>query len=115
LCKVIVWGALASPTIVDPKERLLGVTVALTMVPVPDNATVWGLLLALSVKTNVAVRVPVAVGWNTMLAVQLDEAARVAPQKLSTIAKSPASGPDMETPFIGMATGLPLVSVAICT
>jgi len=109
------WGALVNPTVVDPKMRLPGVTVALTIVPVPDNATVCGLLLALSVKTKVAVRVPVAVGWNTILAVQLDEAARIAPQKLLTIAKSPVSGPDMETLVIGMATGLPSLKVAICT
>ena len=46
LSNLIDWGALVNPTVVDPKMRLPGVTVALTIVPVPDNATVWGLLLA---------------------------------------------------------------------
>ena len=60
-------------------------------------------------------RVPVAVGWNAMLAVQLAEDARIATQLLLTIAKSAASGPDMETLVIGMATGLPLFKLTVCT
>src|SRR2546423_9961858 len=36
-------------------------------VPVPDTAAVWGLLLALSVTVNVALREPVAVGVKVTL------------------------------------------------
>lgn len=40
LCRVMVWGALVSPTIVDAKERLPGETLAPERVPVPESATV---------------------------------------------------------------------------
>lgn len=42
-------------------------------------------MLALSVKSTVAVRVPEAVGLNTMLTAQLDEEARLDPQVLEDI------------------------------
>jgi hypothetical protein len=42
-------------------------------------------LLALSVKSNVAVRVPDAAGLNTMLTEQLDEEARLEPHVLEEI------------------------------
>src|SRR5256885_16599568 len=46
-------------------------------VPVPDTPEVWGLLLALSVTANVALRDPVAVGVNVTLIVQVALAAKV--------------------------------------
>ena len=46
----------------------------------PERATVCGLFVAESVKLNVAVRVPVAVGLNTTDAVQFPDAARLVPQ-----------------------------------
>src|SRR6266566_1571497 len=46
-------------------------------VPVPDTPAVWGVLLALSVTVNVALRVPVAAGVKLTLMVQLPLAARV--------------------------------------
>src|SRR5256712_484762 len=46
-------------------------------VPVPDTAAVWGLLPALSVAVNVALRVPVAVGVKVTLMVQVPLAAKV--------------------------------------
>ncbi len=98
---------------VAPKFRLPGVTVAPTIVPVPERATVCELLVALSLKTRMAVRVPVAVGWNAMLAVQLDEAPSSATQLLVTMAKSAASGPNILTLVIGIATGLPLFKLAV--
>jgi hypothetical protein len=65
------------------------------LAPVPESATDCGLLLAASVKFNVALRVPVAVGENVTLTVQLDKAARLVPQILLEIAKSPAFVPEM--------------------
>ena len=54
-------------------------------VPVPESATVWGLLVAESLKFKVAVRVPVAVGEKTIVAVQAAEAARLVPHVLLEI------------------------------
>src|SRR5437660_798570 len=45
-------------------------------IPVPDTPAVWGLLLALSVTVNVALREPVAVGVKVTLIVQVPLAAR---------------------------------------
>src|SRR2546421_40767 len=65
------------PTLWLPKsgtgegERLGGA------IPVPETPAVWGLLLALSVTVNVALREPVAVGVKVTLMVQVPLAARV--------------------------------------
>jgi hypothetical protein len=88
LLRVADCAGLVAPGAVLPNDRVVGL--ALTVppvvpVPVPDSATVCGLLLAVSVKLRVAVRVPVVVGANTMVAVQLAEAARVVPQVLLDI------------------------------
>jgi len=56
--------------------------------PVPVTPAVWGLLLALSVTVNVALRVPTTVGVNVTSIEQLAPAARLAPQLL-VCAKSP--------------------------
>ena len=48
-------------------------------IPVPVSETVWGLLLALSVRVKVPVREPVVVGVKDMLTVQLVPAASDAP------------------------------------
>ena len=48
----------------------------------PVRLAVCGLPLALSVTLNVAVRVPVVVGVNVTLIVQLDAAATLDPQLL---------------------------------
>lgn len=63
-------------------------------VPVPESATVCGLLLALSVKVRVAVRVPVAVGEKIKIASQNPEAATALPQLWDEIAKSFGSAPE---------------------
>lgn len=65
--------------------------------PVPVRATDCGLLGAVSVNFNVADRAPDAVGLKTTVALQLAEAARVAPQVLAEIVKSPAFVPDIAT------------------
>src|SRR5437899_2076890 len=46
-------------------------------VPVPETPAVWGLLLALSVTVNVALRGPVAAEVNVMLMVEVPLAAKV--------------------------------------
>jgi hypothetical protein len=50
-------------------------------------------LLAVSVKVNVAVRVPVVVGLKMIFAVQLADAARLVPHVLLKIEKSAALAP----------------------
>ena len=85
--KVAVCDAVVEPTFIEPNEREVGliVTVPLVPVPVPDNDTVCGVLVAESLKFNVAVRVPLVVGANAMLAVQLADAARLVPHVLLEI------------------------------
>jgi hypothetical protein len=57
--------------------------------PVPVRLEVCGLLTALSLTCNVAVLVPVSVGVNTTLMVQLDLAARLVVQVVADTLKSP--------------------------
>ena len=85
---VNVFAALVVPTFCFAKTALAGVNVA-GSTPVPDSATVCGLLAALSVKVSVPVRSPEAIGVKVMLTLQLLFAARVAPQVFAEIAKSP--------------------------
>src|SRR5436853_5690924 len=74
---VTALAVLVMPTLWLPKsgtgegERLGGA------VPVPETPAVWGLLLALSVTVNVALRAPITVGVKVALMVQLPLAARV--------------------------------------
>lgn len=82
--------------------------------PVPDNATVCGLLPAASENVSVAVSAPVVVGLNRTLTVQLAEAARLSPQELSVIKKSAASSPDNATLSTAIGTAPPLVNVIDC-
>ena len=58
------------PTTTLPNDTLVGLSVT-GGVPVPESATLCGLFLALSVIDTVPVRVPVAVGVNVTLIVQL--------------------------------------------
>lgn len=64
-------------------------------VPVPVSGTFCGLVLDVSVKANVAVRVPIAVGLKRIAAVQPAEAARLVPQVLPEMLKSPLSVPEI--------------------
>ena len=67
-------------------------------VPVPLNVTACGLPLALSVKLNVALRLPVADGVNfTMTEQVLPGATAVFAQPLVVMAKSPALVPPIAT------------------
>lgn len=61
---------------------------AVELAPIPVRATDCGLLLSLSVKSRVAVSVPVVAGAKAMLTVQLAEAASVDPQVVETCVKS---------------------------
>ena len=74
----------------------------------PERTTVWGLPLPVSAKLRVAVRVPVAEGLNTTLAEQLLPAARLVPQLLLEMLKSPALEPVMETLLMVIADVVPL-------
>lgn len=77
------------PTATEAQLKVEGLTEALPPVvppvPNPESATVCGLGLALSLKFNVAVRVPLTVGPKTMLTVQLAEAARLVPHVFDEI------------------------------
>jgi hypothetical protein len=86
---------LVVPTDWLAKVRLVGERLTLVgAVPVPERFTVWGLPLALSVIVSEAVRLPVAVGVNVTLIVQLPPAATELPQALVS-AKSPGFVPVM--------------------
>ena len=81
---VMVCGPLVEPSVMLPKLRAVGAAVTFPVevppAPIPDNATCCGLLPALSPKVSEAVRVPLAVGLKSTVAVQLAETARVVPQ-----------------------------------
>jgi hypothetical protein len=84
---VTVLVGLLAPTLITPKARLTVERV--TRVPVPVRLIFCGFPLALSVNVSIPLRVPIAVGWNATLTVQLDPEARRAPQVFAVIAKSP--------------------------
>ena len=65
-----------------PKLKLVGPKLMLGATPVPVRATVCGLPVALSVTVIVPAWLPVAVGVNVTLIVQLPPAATEAPQVL---------------------------------
>ncbi len=114
LPSVTVWPELALPKAVSGKERLAGATVTADAPPVPDNATVCGLLLAALVSVSVAVRLPEAAGVKVTFTVQVERAARLEPQVLLARAKSPAFAPEMVTLLMAMAIGLALDKVTAC-
>jgi hypothetical protein len=82
--------------------------------PLPVRATDCGLLVAESVKLSVAVRAPLAVGLNTTEAEQVLAAARLVPQVLLAILKSPAFAPDIATLLIEIEVLNPFDSVTVC-
>lgn len=84
------------------------------MTPVPDMERVAGEWLKLSVKMRLAWRIPAAVGAKTKVAVQLEAAARVVPQVLLTMEKSPGLAPSIEMLLILIADDPPLVSFTVC-
>lgn len=72
-------GVADEPTVTLPRLRDPGEATT-EPEPVPDRETCWGLLLSVSVKLSVAVRVPVAVGLKRTVTVQLAADARAEPQ-----------------------------------
>jgi hypothetical protein len=113
LVRVADCGALVDPTLTEPKARLVGLAVMVfeAEVPVPVSVTCCGLVLSLSVNVRVAARPPVAVGAKMMFAVQLAEAASVAPQVFEYIWKSPGLAPPMAMPLMETAVLSELVRV----
>ena len=105
LCSVTDWTALADPRFIAPKESACGVTVNVLIFPVavPERDTLCDELDPESLKVRVASRFPAASGVKVIVAVQLEEAARVAPHVLLEIAKSPALVP--EIPMLLIASG----------
>ncbi len=113
---VVVCDALEVPTFTLPYARLEGLTVALfvDVEPVPDSVAVCGLLLVVSEMVRVAERAPVVPGLNTTVTVQLAEAARLAPQVLDEMLKSPELAPVNPMLLIVMEVALPFFNVAVC-
>src|SRR5438874_13803807 len=77
-------------------------------IPVPDTPAVWGLLLALSVTVNVALREPVAVGVKVTLIVQVPFAARVEALTGQFFVCPQSPGLVPVKPMLVMASALPL-------
>jgi len=101
LVRVIVFGRLVARRPTEPKLRLVGESFA--AVPIPVRPTFSGLPAALSVTLRAAVRVPLAVGLNFTLMVQLPPAGNELPQ-VWVCAKS-----DALVPAIAMAVMVMLV------
>ena len=81
--------------------------------PVPDRVALSGLVDALVRKVRDADRAPSAVGTNVTLTVQLLPAARLVPQGLFEIAKSPAFAPVKVMLVIVTAAGPVFVNVTV--
>jgi hypothetical protein len=104
------------PTLLAPNVRLVGLGAMVPapvdpVVPVPVRVTLCGLLLAVSVKRSEAVRAPVAAGLKRTVTEQLADAARLAPQVLLGIVKSPALVPETAMLLMLIETVVPLCSV----
>lgn len=94
----------------------VGVTARLTKLaglPVPLKEAVCGELAALSVKVNVPVRLPVALGENTMDAVQLAPAASVLGLSGQVVVSVKSLGLRLMLVILSVVVWL-LVSVTIC-
>ena len=75
-------GALVVSTVCDGNVKVVGAGITMTVVPVPDRVTVWGEVAALSVIVMVPGRLPLVVGANVTLIVQVAPPANVVPQLL---------------------------------
>ena len=105
---VTAWAAPVVPTFWFPKSGTGDGERTGSDTPVPDTPAVWGLLLALSVTVNVALREPVAVGVKVTLIVQVPLAATVEGLKgqLLVCPKSPGLVP--VKPMLVMVNAVPL-------
>ena len=94
LVRVTDCAALATPTPVLVKVREVAERLMAEAVPVPDKAIASGLTWRLSAMLTVAVRVPMAVGVNSTVIVQVPLAASDPPTgQLLVSEKSPGSAP----------------------
>jgi hypothetical protein len=103
------------PTLTETQLREVGLTDALppeVLPPVPDNATVCGLLPAVSETVSAADRVPATEGLNAMETLQEADAARLDPHVLLLMTKSPGLVPVTETLLMVIAEVVLLDSVA---
>ena len=92
-----------------PKVKLVGKKLALGATPVPVSDTVCGLPVALSVKVMVPGWLPVAVGVNVTLIVQLAPAATELPQVLLSAYCA------LAVMLVTLSAAVPvLVSVTVC-
>ena len=105
---VTAWAALVMPTFWLPNDGTGDGERLGSNVPVPETPAVWGLLLALSVTVNVALREPVAVGVKVTLMVQVPLAAKVEGLRgqLLVCPKSPGLFP--VKPMLVMVSAAPL-------
>lgn len=96
-----------------PNVKLMGVaaTVLIEAVPIPESTTLSGLLLAESIKLNVAVRVPVDNGLKRIVTVQLAWAPRRDAQVLLEIKKSAEWVPVIATLLMAIEAEPPLVNL----
>jgi hypothetical protein len=95
LVSITLVGTLGAPIGRLPKSKLVGEKMgnAAGVIPVPDSATVSGLLAASVAMLTQADFAPALVGVNTMLKLQFAPAARLAPQlfvRLNSAALAPA-------------------------
>jgi hypothetical protein len=114
LVRVIGSTALVVPRVWLPKFRLLAVRLTAGVPPVPVRFTVWGLPARLSAMLTAAVRVPVAVGVNVTLIVQLPPTASE-PLHVVVSAKSPTLAPIRLMRVIVKLAVPVLVTVTLCT
>lgn len=117
LVSVAVFAPLVWPKATVPQTMEVGDAVRVTpeaLAPVPLRATVSGVGELLLVMVQVAVRLPVVVGLNRILVVQLAEAARLDPQFVLEMAKSPALAPEIPAPLSVTEADVLLVTVMDC-
>lgn len=110
---VNVCALVSEPTSSDPntsEDGFMVSVVVLAAIPVPLRATVCGLLLAVSVKVNVAVRTPMAVGVKIRSTEQAVCRLEVR-QALILMAKSAGSAPDRLT--LEIEIGEPALFVSV--
>jgi hypothetical protein len=107
LCRVTDWTALAEPTLAMPKESVCGVMARVLIFPVavPESDTVCDELNPEWLMVSVASRAPGSWGVKVTVTIQLEWAARVAPQVWLVMEKSAALVPEM--PMLFIVTGDP--------
>ena len=116
LFSVAVWAELVEPTATFEKLKLVGETVTpvrrlnqfQTTKPFEDYC------LPYLKRSSVAARAPDAVGLNTTVTVQQADAARLAPQVLAEILKSPEFVPVTDTLLIVIEVVPPFFNVVVC-